>query len=245
MKFDAFFNESEKNILLKGEIITKVFLKHRGTVHTPDSDNKIKIPESIYIDKDISGYELICVEKAFLPCENESGIRIFYEQLNNISGLTKVMYYSRTDEQYRQLITESRKINRPESIKFPESILQPVSRNYFSITDNRFGNLKFKSELYRDGNSLVLKNICIQPMEKYFATINHKYEYRLISFFIYDRKAGGYFLYSINAMRIRSRMILNLGILKPESFGNRIRAYTVYFAGLLGLDWKGRLKAFE
>jgi len=243
----SFFSEPEINIVLKGGIITKAYLKSKDTVHTPNSDKSINLPGTKYTDKGLSGYEMICIEKAFLPCKNLKEIRqIFYAGLNNAAKLTEVMYYSRTDKEFRQLITESRSISLSgEDRHANDATMQPASVNYFRIADNRFGSLEFKGELFDEGNAYILKNTCVQPMKKYLALINKKYEYRLISFFIYDNNAGGYFLYSVNAMRIRSSMILNLGLLRPESFGNRIRAYTVYFAGLLGLNWKDRLIAFE
>ena len=54
-------------IITKGEIITKARLKRKNTIHTANTSVEIIIPKSEFIDEDISNYELICIEKVFLP----------------------------------------------------------------------------------------------------------------------------------------------------------------------------------
>ena len=250
LSLETIINEQEKQILLKGEIITKSFLKFNSTLHTPNTNAQIYIPETKYSGKDIEGYEMICVEKAFFPYNLTTEAKIlFYNILADASKLSGMKYYSKTDSKTEVLITNSAKINSLEHRKPVKNVLfeaiHPKTVNYLTITDNRFGKLTFRSELFNEGNSFILKNVCIDPMEKYFISINNKEEYRLISFFIYDNKAKGYFYCSINAMRIRSDYFLKLGMLSAANFANRMRGSTVHTAKLLGLDWTDKIKAFK
>ncbi len=245
-----FLTKSEKEIVLKGGIITKSFLKNNNSVHTPNTDTQINIPVTQYTGKELSGYEMISVEKAFFRFEltGESKLSV-YNILASASKLKGMQYYSISDSKIETLITSSGRIESPEN-KSPVkdtaySAITPKTVSYFIITDNRFGDLIFRSELYNEGENFILKNVCIEPMEKYFISINNKEEYQLISFFIYDKESKGYFYYSINAMRIRSSYFLKLGMLSAGSFANRIRGSTVHTAKLLGLDWGDKIKAFE
>ena len=52
---NTFFNKSEKEIVLKGGIITKSFLKNNNSVHTPNTDTQINIPVTQYTGKELSG----------------------------------------------------------------------------------------------------------------------------------------------------------------------------------------------
>ncbi|MBN2403311.1 MAG: hypothetical protein JXN64_13065 [Spirochaetes bacterium] len=245
-----FFNKNEIGSVLKGGIITKSFLKYNGTVHTPDTDTKIILPDIQYIEKDLASYEMISIEKAFFACELTGKKKLYvYNILASAAKLSGMQYYSRTDSKIQTLITNSGRIKSPDN-KWPVkdilySTIYPKTISYFSITDNRFGDLTFKSELYNEGENFILKNVCIEPMEKYFISINKKEEYHLISIFIYDNDLKGFFYYSINAMRIRSNRFLKLGILSAEHFANRIRGSTVHMAKLLGIEWEHKIKAFE
>ncbi len=193
---------------------------------------------------------MISVEKVFFRYEltGESKLSV-YNILASASKFKGMQYYSISDSKIMTFITSSDRIESPEnksSVKDAAySIITPKTVSYFIITDNRFGDLIFRSELYNEGENFILKNVCTEPMEKYFISINNKEEYQLISFFIYDKESKGYFYYSINAMRIRSSYFLKLGMLSARSFANRIRGSTVHTAKLLGLDWGDKIKAFE
>ena len=245
---DVFFNKTEKEILLKGELITKSYLKHRGTVHTPNTDARIIVPVTKFTGNDLQNYEMLCVEKAFFRYEaSEKSLLYLYNTLAAYSKLSGMQYYSRTDKKIQPFITESFGMdsNNKRIDDLTRSSITPKSVNYLKITDNRFGELIFRSELYNEGENFILKNVCLQPMEKYFIAINNKEEYRLISFFIYDKQAKGYYYYSLHAMRIRSENFLKLKMLSAENFANRIRGNTVHMAKLIGLNWDDKLKAFE
>jgi hypothetical protein len=246
----SLFDRTEKDTVLKGGIITKSFLKNAGSAHTPNTNPEINIPLTQYTGADLKDYEMLCIEKAFFPyvLTSESKLSV-YNILASASKLTGMRYFSRTDSKSETLILNSGRIESPEKKTSVKEVaygtISPKIINYFITTDNRFGELTFRSELNNEGYSFILKNVCIEPMEKYFISINNKEEYQLISFYIYDKAAGGYFYYSINAMRIRSSYFLKLGMLSAENFANRIRGSTVHMAKLLGIDWDNRIKAFD
>jgi len=245
-----FFNEAEIKAILKGEIITKGYLKNTSTVHTNNTDSRIDIPVSKFIDENIQSYEMICIEKAFFKYElTESSKLSLYNSLAAFSKLSGMKYYSRLDKKIKVLINECYGIESAADKKrisdYLYNKIATIAVNYFKATDNRLGDLVFRSELYNDENNFIIKNVCIQPIEKYFISVNRSEEYQLISFFIYDTDLKGYFYYSINAMKIRNGYFLRLGKMSAGSFANRIRSNTVHTAKLLGLDWEDRLKAFE
>lgn len=245
---DNLFTKHEKEILLRGELITKSFLKHRGTIHTPNTDARIIVPITKFTQNYLQNYEMLCVEKAFFRYEaSEKSLLYLDNTLTAYSKLSGMQYYSRTDKKIQPFITESYGLdsNYKRTDDITRSSITPKSVNYLKITDNRFGDLIFRSELYNEGENFILKNVCLQPMEKYFIAINNKEEYQLISFFIYDKQAKGYYYYSLHAMRIRSESFLKLKMLSAENFANRIRGNTVHMAKLIGLNWDDKIKAFE
>ncbi|MFH0974368.1 MAG: DUF6675 family protein [Spirochaetota bacterium] len=247
---DKFFSKTEKETLRKGNIITKSYLKYNGIVHTSGTDAQISFPATGFIGKETAEYEMICIEKAFFPFAlNDKTKLSIYNTLAAPSKLSGMRYYSKTSGKTGKLITGSQHIDSTDMKKpLKDTVYTAISPKtvlYFKTTDNRFGSLLFRSEIYNDGDNFILKNVCIQPMEKYFILINNKEEYQLVSFFIYDKESKGYFYYSINAMRIRNDYFLKRKLLSAENFANRMRGSTVHIAKFLGLDWKDRLKAFE
>jgi hypothetical protein len=247
---DNLFSKSEKQTVLKGGIITKSFLKNNNTTHSPNTDAQINIPDTQYAGKDLADYEMICLEKAFFQYRLTEELKLpFYNILASASKLKGMEYYSKTESKTETLIISSSRIVSPDKRSQVNdtiySTILPKTVSYFTITDNRFGELTFRSELYNEGENFILKNTCIDPMEKYFISINKKEEYQLITFFIYDKEAKGFFYCSINAMRIRSSYFLKLGMLSAENFANRIRGSTVHMAKLLGLDWSDKIKVIE
>jgi hypothetical protein len=156
-------------------------------------------------------------------------------------------YFSITDNKEQIFVTESGRIDpaNNNSLKDSEySIIIPEIEYYCRIADNRLGRLTFRCSVLNKGDDFILKNICIHPIKKYFMNINEKEEYKLISFFLYSPEHKGFFLYSINAIRIRNEYFMKLGIITPESFANRIRAGTVHTAGILGIGMQKILRAF-
>lgn len=248
ISIDTFFTQSEKSRVVKGEIINRSYLNENEAGNTSNNNNIINIPVTKYTPANLRQYEMICIEKAFFPysLNSKSGLS-FYNMLVSPSKLSGMKYYSVTDKKIQPFITKSSSIASPgnkKELKDPNfSLIRPEYSQFFKITDNRFGEIIFRSKLYNSGDTFVLNNVSVQPMKKYMLTINKKKEYRLISFFFYDTEAGGFFYYSLQAMRIRTNYFLKLGLLNKESFANRIRAGTVHMAGLLGLDWSDKLNA--
>ncbi len=250
ISIQKFFDSAEKETVLNGGIITKSFLKNAGDAYAADTKPDINIPPTRYTGADLKNYEMLCIEKAFFPLVLSAVSKLsVFNILASASNLKGMRYFSRTDSRIKTLILNSARIESPEK-KTPikeavHNTIPPAIINYFTASDNRFGELTFRSELYNEGDNFIVKNVCIEPMEKYFISINNKEEYQVISFYIYDNAAGGYFYYSVNAMRIRSSYFLKLGMLSAENFANRIRGSTVHMAKLLGLDWSDKFRVFE
>jgi hypothetical protein len=245
-----FLSKAEEKVVLKGELITWGFLKNTSKVHSPNTDGRIDIPVSQYIEKELESYEMICVEKAFFKYDlSENSKLSLYNMLAAFSKLSGMKYYSRLDKKTKVLISDCHRLESPTDKKrMPDNIyteITPETINYFSATDNRLGELVFRSELHSEGNNFIIKSVCVQPIEKFFISVNRSGEYQLLNFFIYDVNAKGYFYCAVNAMKIRNDYFLRLGNLSAGSFANRIRGNTVQIAKLLGLDWENRLKAFE
>lgn len=244
-----FFSQKELTEILSGKIISKTFLKNKGVILSGTRNKNPLLPENPVFNS-IKGYEMLSSEKAFFPYKHNTELKILVpDLLSNISKLSGIKYYSVSDKKIRTLIESSSetedggitgKDDNPAFKNFTRAFVK-----YFIITDNRFGKLKFRSELFLKNNIYIIRNVCIQPMKKWMISINENEEYRLIYFFIYDKKARGFYYLGINAMRIRSDYLLKLGLLTPESFANRMRAQTIFYAGLFGIDWSNRIKAFE
>ncbi len=249
LTIDDLFTKKERTIVNNGQIISRAYLKNRGTISSGTPDKNTLLPENPVFSS-LKGYEMLCTEKAFIPYKavRESGISL-PDLLSNSSKLSGIKYYSISDKKIQTLIEDSRELNNEKKTKEDDD---PAFKNfsrvitkYFVITDNRFGRLNFISELFLKDNIFIIRNVCTQPMKKWMISINKKEEYRLIYFFLYDKKAHGFYYLGINVMRIRSDYLLKLGLLTPESFANRMRAQTIYYARLLGVDWSDRLRAFE
>jgi hypothetical protein len=70
-------------------------------------------------------------------------------------------------------------------------------------------------------------------------------DYRIYKFIIYDKTAGGWFYCSVQLMRVKSDIMKNLDLLKPENICNRLRGDTVHILGLIGINRKSELAAFR
>jgi len=242
----AFFSDSEKKSVLNKEIITRASLSY-----DIDSGNKkIVIPKSPYSNHDFSEYELLVTEKAFIPYKLTRSSRLkMYNNLTCYSKLSCVSYYSVTEKKVNPFIVKSCRIKsgreRSPVADITDKSIVDKRKCYFQIEDNRFGEMTFESEMCNEGNNFILKNTCIDELSKFGFTVSNSGEYRFIFYFIYDAKAGGYYYYAVQAIRIRSWYIRKLGLVTTESFSNRLRAMTVFYAGQLGQNWDDRLKACE
>ena len=115
----------------------------------------------------------------------------------------------------------------------------------FFQEDNKFGKLFYKSELYNEEDNFILVNTCLEPLTKLIFSINEKEEYKICSYYIYDKEKKGFFYYSFIIMRVRVNALLTMKQgYSPTTFSNRLRASSVHLAKLIGLNWENKLNAW-
>ena len=248
----TFFSNEELKKVEKGEIITRMYLKNNAT--NENTDQKIIVPKTKYIDEDFSVYEMIVDEKAFIPYhlkDNKSKLN-FYNTLTSYSKLKGMKYFSRRIQKKQKLIIDTHKIASPTEKKRLKDIvyteIKPKITNYFLQEDNKFGKLIYKSDLYNEDDNFISINVCFQPVAKFIFSICKKREYKFITYFIYDKKLKGFYYYSVNLMRIRLKFVLKKNdvlTLHPTTFSNRLRAATVHFANLLGMNWDSKINPWD
>jgi hypothetical protein len=251
LSLNTFFNDAELKKVLDGEIVSRMCIK--GNASGENTDLEIDIPRTKYADEDFSSYEVVIDEKAFIPydMENTSSKIKFYNILTAYSKLKGMQYYSRMRKQTETFILKSKRIDPDKNTTIDDvtyNEIKPKIENYFFQTDNKFGKLKFRSDLYNDGNNFVMVNTCIQPVSKLFFVINKKDETKFISYFIYSKEQKGFFYYSFNVMKVRLKFLLSendVMTLNPTLFSSRLRASTVHFAKLLGLNWEDKLNPWD
>lgn len=248
LKVETFMNAQQIERVLKGEIVTRMYLKHNAVGE--NTDLFIPVPRTKYNDEDFSPYEMVTDEKAFIPLEGTEENRLkLYNTLVSFSKLTNMEYWNRGDLKPMVFIldcyrTETKKgIKRIDDPVYNE--IAPKIENYFTQKDNKFGELTYRSELYSEGKNFVLVNTCVESLKKYGIPVNRKEEYKMISFFIYDEEQKGYFYYTVSLMRLRIGAVLKSGKLYPGTFSNRLRGATVHLANLLGYDWDDRMNPWE
>jgi|GEM_PF-444314 len=250
---DTFFNNKEAEKVKNGDIITRMYLKYNAVGE--NTDLNIDVKKTKYADEDFSVYEMITDEKAFLKVniDSENDKLKFYNTLIAYSKLKGMKYFSRRIQKVQELIVDSFRIESPKDKKNKLNdqrltIIVPKLENYFLQEDNKFGKLVFKSELYNEGDNFILINTCVNPLSKSGINICKSNEYKVISYFIYDKNLKGFYYYSVYVMRIRIEMLLKkggLGTLYPTTFSNRLRAGTVHLANLLGLNWGNKINPWD
>ncbi len=251
LSVDTFFNNKEIEKVLKGEIITRMYIKDNASGE--NTDLKIEIPNTKYTNEDFSAYEVIVDEKAFIQYKLEdipSRLK-FYNILTAYSKLKGMQYYTRMRKRKEIFILESSKINPKNNLSIPDEIydeIKPKIENYFSQKDNKFGKLTFRSELYNEGNNFVIINTCIHPISSFVFVINKKEETKFINYFFYSEEKKGFYYYTINVMRVRLNFLLkenDIMTLNPTLFSNRLRASTVHLAKMLGLNLEDKLNPWD
>ena len=246
-----FFNEQEIEKVTAGNIITYAHLAGSKSISTELITQPVKIPGNKFTaGTDFSAYEMIAIEKAFLPYSLETKSLLgLYKRLVSFSSLSGTDYYSRSEGKVKPFILESFHVpSATDTAPIEDPLyddIQPKRTHYFRIKDNRFGWLTFRNEIHNTGNNFVMKNVSETQMKKFFTQINNQGEYQLIYYFFYDELRKGYFYYALNAMRIRRNPFFGMDILSAENFANRIRAVTVKTARLIGLDWEERINPFQ
>ncbi len=243
-----FFEPDEVDGVLQGDIYT--FSRFGKEIKNTDgSNNVMKLPVTEYIAKELEGYEMVTVEKAFFPYDLKAKPRLaFYNHLQKYSTLAGTLYYSRTDQKAQKLVLESYRVDSTDFRQREEdnvhTKVKDFHKDHICIKDNRFGKILFRSEIFHKDDHFVTRLANVRPLSMFRLRLNDKGEYQLISFYIYDEDKSGYFYYALHAMKVRGGLIRRLGRLSPESFANRIRAMTVHIAAFFEMDWTERRKVF-
>jgi hypothetical protein len=246
-----FFSKDEIDYTVKGGVITTVRLKYNDEIFTNEKfKDQSSVKENKYSEPWFNSSEMISIEKGFIPYKTDADSRLkFYNVLLSFSSLEGMVYYSHKARTVEPFILKAYGIVSPENQAKINDIkavkIDAKKTNYFLMSDNKFGELVFRSELYSEGNNFVLKNICAHPIKKFGMKINDSGEYVTLTYFIYDIRQKGYFYYSVSALRIKSDFFLKINAVSPKGFGNRLRAGTVHLTGNLGIDWNSKIKAFE
>ena len=248
LSIEMFFEPDEVNKVLQGDIYT--FSRFGNKIKNADGSNRIvKLPVTEYIAKELSGYEMVTVEKAFFPYDLKTESKLaFYNYLQRYSTLAGTLYYSRTDRKVQKLVLESYRVDSTDLKQKEEDTvhtqIKDYHRDYVYLKDNRFGKIVFSSEIFHKNDHFVMRQTNIKPLSMFRIPVNDKGQYQLISFYIYDKDRKGYFYYTVHAMKVRGGLIRTLGRLSPESLANRTRAMTVHIAAFFEMDWSKRRKVF-
>jgi hypothetical protein len=241
----SLFSADEIAALRQGKIITRAYLKESPSLNV-GSRNGLRIPRSEYIG-DLSNYEMVADEKAFIPYRLTDKNRLaFYNLLVSHSRLAGMKYYSRTEKKLEPFIIDSYCVDSAEGVRRTAdpiyASIEKKRESYFRVRDNRFGDMVFQSDLYNEGDCFIVKNTCTAPLSKYGMSLSRAGEYQIINFLLYDREAGGFYYYAIHALRIHNGALLKSGMLSAWSFANRLRAGTVHMAQMLGVDLMDKIR---
>ncbi|MBL7188131.1 MAG: hypothetical protein ISS70_17550 [Phycisphaerae bacterium] len=248
LSVDVFFSPDEVDKVVQGDIYT--FSRFGNKIKNTDGSNTVrKLPVTEYIAKELEGYEMVTIEKAFFPYDLKTKPKLaFYNHLQKYSTVAGTLYYSRTDQKVQKLVLESYRVDSADfKQKEKDNVhtqIKDYHKDYVYLRDNRFGKIVFSSEIFHKNDHFVTKQTNIKPLSMFRIRVNDKGEYQQISFYIYDEDKKGYLYYAVHAMKVRGGLIKTLGRLSPESFANRIRAMTVHIAAFFQMDWSERRKVF-
>jgi len=244
----ALFTAGEMRAVRQGAILTRASLRGSDPVNLAPPNDRITVPATRYTDPALAAYEMVADERAFIPCKLDAKSRLaFYNKLFSHALLSGMKYYSYTEKKAETLVLESCTIDTPRRCRRLRTTavkkIEPHRSGAFFMRDNRLGAIIFSADLYAEGNNFITTSASEIPVTRFGLEVSEKGDYRMASFLIYDSDAGGFYLYSLHALRIRSEIILKSGMLSPKSFANRVRANTVHTARLLGVNWQDRLAA--
>lgn len=242
----VFFNPTHRLSVDQGNILTRV-KSLNGKSFRLSSGESILLPASPFISPTLAKRSIIAEERAFFPFKNFNKDRLlFYNMLFKYSSFTGTKYYSKSDAKILTYIIESRRIASPNN---PTVLSDPVYSNikntrvsFFSIHDNRFGEIIFKSEVSAHDNIFIVSNTNANTLSKWGITIAEQGSYSIIVVYIYNEEKKGFYYYCVHALDAKNSASLLNALFDPESFANRIRAETIKRASLLGLDWSVKLR---
>jgi len=244
----SFFTDNEIRLAVNGEFLTSVALKGKGNVSSAGIEITSPVQNS-YITASFSGFDMVAVEKGFFYMDNSGANRLkIYRALTDFYSLKGMIYYSKTQGTTSNLVLDSYRIQSPDDyVRYsPEDKSIPESSfSHFAARDNRLGLVTFASELVSKGDDFIMINSSTGTSTKFGMKIFDPGDYRIYKFLIYDRKLKGYFFYGVQLMKVRSGILSRIDLLKPDSFGNRLRAEDIHFLKIIGIDRTGKLAAFR
>lgn len=241
----SMFTENEIKATLRGEFLTSVKLSGRGEAISPGVEITSPVKNG-YVYVSAADYDLAAVEKGFFHMEQSDASRKkIYRALAGIELLKGMKYFSVTENGVKELVTESWRIPSSDDYNTAGDAVPAKSVFHFAIKDNRLGVLKFRSEILSASDLFVMRNVSVATATKFGMTVFHPGDFRVFRILIYDRKLKGYFFYNAQFMKVRSDVLNRFDLIKPGSFGNRIRGEDVHFLKTLGIERPDRLAAFS
>ncbi len=243
----SFFTEKEIKEALKGEFLTAAKLNGRGEVYSRGVE-MTKPAASSLINISPSDYDMFASDKGFFYMENTPANRaLLYRALTDVRALKGMKYYSVSANRFDELVTDSwRTAHSSDYLKGADGNGVPGKTVFhFSLKDNRLGLLNFRAEVISADGYFVMHNVSTGTATKFGMTVFNPGDYKTFMTLIYNKKLKGYFFYSSQFMKVRSDVLSSFDLIKPGSFGNRLRAGSVHFLKTLGIDRTDRLAAFR
>ena len=245
---DEFFNFSQKKMVKKGRILTRVRVKGTGGFNLSGKDT-FPLPRSKRIPPTFSDYEVLAEERAFIPYNLNRGGRLrFYNSLFAFSRFAGTKYYSSTDRSLLTYLPESSVV---DSVtfrkKYPDPVFGAITAKrtiYYRVRDNRFGEIVLRGDIFAGNNLYSIESRNVHSLKKLGITVVAKDMFRTMAVFLYDEQASGFYYYSLHAIRFNNGFFASSGFLKADSLANRVRAETVRRAFILGHNWNGKIKSY-
>ena len=242
---DILFSKEEQSKMVDGKFISRMFAKHNPKHENTHSS--IDIPITRWTTKDLSKYEIIIDDKVFFYYDiknmDEEKKLDFLNYLVSYSKLKDMVFYSKSSKKNEILLKKSCRVDNNnkelEDIKYDK--LPPYVKNRSFQKDARLGETYFTCEIYNYGNNFVLVNSSDRPIVKALGIGENYGDYKVIAFYLYDERKGGYYCYFINAFKIDESLV-KLGTVTPTIFSYRIRASMVHFLKFFGKDYSNALK---
>ncbi|MDX1351289.1 MAG: DUF6675 family protein, partial [Putridiphycobacter sp.] len=111
------FSPYEQKAVLEGNILTRAYLKnHEIFSNYPENLSSKALTPADDTVNDYSDYELLGVEKAFIPFTlNTENLLALFNSLTAYRQLSGMRYYSRTDKRLQPYILSSFRIDSPDN----------------------------------------------------------------------------------------------------------------------------------
>ena len=242
---DILFSKEEQLKMTDGKFISRMFAKHNPKQENTHSS--INIPITKWTPKELSNYEIIIDDKVFFNYDiknmTEEKKLDSLNYLVSYSKLKDIIFYSKSSKKNEILLKKSCRVDNNdkelEDIKYDR--LLPYIKNRSFQKDARLGETYFTSEVYNYKNNFVVVNSSDRPIFKALKIGENYGDYKVVAFYIYDEKKGGYYCYFINAFRINESLV-KAGLVTPTTFSYRIRASIVHFLKFFGKDYSNALR---